>query len=79
MDINFNPNFIAFVPLITGIMQVIKVTRFPSQFLPLASVALGVVLCGAWYGFSIEAAFTGIIAGLSASGFYSTVKAGFKK
>jgi len=64
-----------FIPIIVGLVEVIKrVTGVDSKFAPLLSIILGILLswAGTFYGTATEFLFTGIIAGLSASGLYDT-------
>lgn len=63
------------VASIIGIVQVIKSAfNFPSRFVPILALTLGVVATTVYQGFGQEVVFAGIVAGLSASGLYSSVK-----
>jgi hypothetical protein len=66
--------YIGAIPLVTGLVQVAKATKLPSEFAPIASMVFGwgvVVLLGSTL---ISAILPGIILGLASSGLYSTVK-----
>jgi len=65
------------VAIITGLTEVIKRIGLPSQFAPIVSIALGLALAFLnRQNFSIDIVImTGIVAGLTASGLYSGVKA----
>ena len=70
----FSPLIIAIVPVIVGLVQVIKAAGVPSKYAPLVSIILGIGFVAlttvAWQAFVAQ----GIIAGLAASGLYSGVK-----
>jgi hypothetical protein len=64
------------VPVITGIVQVIK-TTFPSldqRFIPILSLLTGILAGTVVLGFSLTGGFAGLIFGLTASGFYDLGK-----
>ena len=64
------------VPIIIGVVQAIKNVGLSSKWAPLLSVALGLVFFFFWGDLGTgENLFTGLIAGLSAAGLYSGVKA----
>lgn len=68
--------FLVLVPVVLGVTQVFKTVGLPSRFAPLVSLVLGVLgasLLGS--GFSGSDIIQGIVAGLSASGLWSGVKA----
>jgi hypothetical protein len=71
----FSPLIMAIVPVILGLVQVVKQVGLPSRFAPLASIAIGIGLVAltgvAWQAFVVQ----GIIAGLAASGLWSGSKA----
>ncbi|TXL65641.1 hypothetical protein FHP05_05830 [Cerasibacillus terrae] len=72
----FNLYDVAFVPLITGLVQVFKVAGLPKKFLPLVSLLLGIG-GGVFYispGDLKGGIIIGIVLGLSASGLYSGTK-----
>ena len=74
----FSPLIVAIVPVILGLVQVAKQVGLPSKFAPLVSIALGVGLV-ALTGASWQADIVqGIIAGLAASGLWSSSKATFE-
>jgi hypothetical protein len=67
---------VAIVPLIIGLVQVLKQTGLPDRFAPVASLGLGLAFAGVQIatGAALEpfaALLTGIAYGLSASGLYS--------
>ncbi len=69
--------FLVLVPLVLGVTEVIKGVGLPSRFAPLCALILGVLgsvfLIG---GEAINALILqGLIAGLSASGLWSSAKA----
>lgn len=68
--------FAILVPVVIGIIEVVKLAGLPSRFAPLLSLVLGVL--GATYLVGGDLAVTvlqGLIVGLSASGLYSGTKA----
>ena len=72
---------VVLVPLIVGLVQLLKITGLKKRFLPLASLVFG-VLGGVFYIFpqDIKAGIlVGIMMGLSASGLYSGGKAMVEK
>lgn len=67
---------IALVPVVTGMVQLLKMSGLPKKYLPISSVILG-VLSGYYYLAPDDlprAIFLGIIVGLSAVGLYSGTK-----
>ena len=77
MDISVQ--FLILVPVVLGVTEVFKRVGMTSRFAPLLSLLLGIgggFLLG---GFTTVAALQGIIAGLSACGLWSGVKASFFK
>lgn len=66
--------FLALVPVIIGVVEVIKRVGLPSKWAPLLALLLGVG--GAWLiiPFSGNMILEGIVAGLSAAGLYSGAK-----
>ncbi len=68
--------FIVLVPIVVGVVQVLKVSGFPSRWAPLASLGLGVVGATLLIGGAFRAdILQGLAVGLSASGLFSGVKA----
>lgn len=71
------PLALAAIPVIVGLVQVIKGIGLPSKYAPIASIALGVGVLAivglTWQAYLIQ----GIIVGLSAAGLYSGGKAVF--
>ena len=66
--------FAILVPVIVGLVQVVRKTGLKTRYLPLSAVLLGIVSISAIYGVSGLNAFSGIVVGLSAAGLYSGVK-----
>jgi hypothetical protein len=67
---------VALVPVIIGISEAAKRVGFPTKYIPVLNLALGIV-AGFVYvapGNPQEAALVGIALGLSASGLYSGAK-----
>jgi len=67
------------VPLIVGLVEVVKRAGLPERFAPLVSMALGLALSLGYMATSGDAAWMdslviGIALGLSASGLYSSGK-----
>ncbi len=64
------------IPVIVGIVSAAKTAGLRSKYAPLLSIGIGV---GALYlfgdGTTVSRLFEGLIAGLSASGLYSSAKA----
>lgn len=68
------------IPVIVALVEVAKRTGLTSRFAPILSVGLGLVLLGVWGGETVSLnLLEGLIAGLSASGAYSGVKATMTK
>ena len=68
------------VPVIVALVSAAKMAGLKSRFAPLLSIGLGIVLFY-FLGDNVDAGtrlFTGLIAGLSASGLYSGTKATIK-
>lgn len=64
------------VPVITGLVQVIKgaFENFPPRLIPVLSLVVGIILGSVVLGFSITGVFAGLVFGLTASGFYDLGK-----
>lgn len=71
----FSPLIVAIVPLVLGLVAVVKGVGLPSKYAPVASIAFGIGLVAltsvAWQAVIVQ----GIIAGLAASGLFSGTKA----
>jgi L-cystine uptake protein TcyP (sodium:dicarboxylate symporter family) len=66
------------IPVIIGIVEVVKRAGVPTKYSPLVSLLLG-LLFGVFYGEAwIEGIILGLMAGLSATGLYSGSKNIFK-
>lgn len=63
-----------FIPLVVGLVQVVKTLGLPSRFAPLASVLLGVGIEALVGGTIAHMVIVGAIVGLSAAGLYSGTK-----
>jgi hypothetical protein len=65
------------IPVVVGLVAVVKSVGLPSRFAPVASIAVGIGLLSltglAWQAFVVQ----GIIVGLAASGLWSGGKALF--
>ncbi len=67
---------IALVPVVTGMVQLLKMSGLPKKYTPISSLMLG-ILSGYYYlapDDPPKAIFMGIIVGLSAVGLYSGTK-----
>ena len=70
-----NQDYIVAVPIIIGIIEVLKRAGLPDKYAPITALVLGVAWSFAIGGTSVTSVFDGIVAGLSASGLYSGYKA----
>lgn len=61
------------VPLIAGVIQVLKVSGLPKRYLPLTALTVGVAV-GLSTATTLEAAIAGAVFGLSAVGLYEGYK-----
>lgn len=65
------------IPVITGVVQALKVAFLPGKFAGLLSIVLGVLFsCGINHAVTFETVVMGVVFGLSASGLYEGVKIG---
>lgn len=67
---------IALVPVVTGMVQLLKMSGLPKKYTPITSLILG-ILSGYYYlapDDPPKAIFMGIVVGLSAVGLYSGAK-----
>ena len=67
---------IALVPVVTGMVQLLKMSGLPKKYTPMSSLLLG-ILSGYYYlapDDPPKAIFLGIVVGLSAVGLYSGAK-----
>lgn len=63
------------IPILIGLLEAIKRTGFNSKFIPILSIALGILIGIVYSGFDIkEGVLSGLFIGLSAVGLYSGVK-----
>ena len=68
-------SYMVLIPLVIGVVQVIKIAGLSKRYVPLASVILGAVGAIFLGGFDSTSLVQGVIAGLSASGLWSGGKA----
>lgn len=67
----------AVIPVITGVVQVLKTAFLPGKFAGLVSIIIGVLFSvGVNHVVNVETVLMGIVFGLSASGIYDGVKQG---
>jgi len=65
------------IPVITGVVQALKMAFLPSKLAGLLSIILGVLFSfGTNHAVTFETTITGVVLGLSASGLYEGVKTG---
>lgn len=79
MDILLTPTMLAAIPVLVGVVQVIKTAGLPDRWAPAISLVLGLgvgLLAG---GTPLVVVLGGLVIGLSASGMYSGAKATFSK
>lgn len=68
-----NTSDIVITSLITGVIEVIKPFIKDTRLYPILSILLGIALSLGINGLEVKNLFTGLVYGLSASGFYSTI------
>jgi hypothetical protein len=79
MDIVLTPLMLAAIPVVLGVVSVIKTAGLPDRWAPSVSLILGLGTAFLVGGASIATiVLGGLIIGLSASGLYSGPKATFK-
>ena len=67
----------AIIPVITGVVQALKMAFLPSKFAGILSIMLGGLFsCGVNHAVTFETVVMGVIFGLSASGLYEGAKLG---
>ena len=71
--------FMVLIPVVVGVVQVIKMTGLSSRYLPVISLILGMVGAVLIGAFDSTSLVQGVIVGLSASGLWSGVKATVKE
>lgn len=69
--------FLITVPVIIGVTKAINMTGVSTRWSPLIAIALGIGAAFTLVGVDASSALGGIIAGLTASGLWSGVKATF--
>lgn len=67
-------SYIMLIPLVVGVVQVIKIAGLPKRYLPISSVVLGMVGAIFLGAFDSTSLIQGVIAGLSACGLWSATK-----
>lgn len=69
--------YVAGIPIITGVIEAIKRAGMPAQFSPLVAIILGIGYgFGVLQTFSFDAFLYGLMAGLAAIGVYEGAKTG---
>ena len=72
---DFSPLIVAIIPVVVGLVAVVKGLGLPTRFSPLGAILFGIGLV-ALTGATVPAMIVqGIIVGLAASGLYSGTKA----
>jgi len=71
---DFSPLIVAIIPVVIGLVQVVKQVGLPTKFAPLASIVLGFGLVALTSVTWPVAIVQGIIVGLAASGLWSGSK-----
>lgn len=70
----------AVIPVITGVVQALKMAFLPSKFAGVLSIVLGVLFaCGINHGVTVESVVMGVVFGLSSAGTYDITKMGINK
>lgn len=67
-----------FVAILVGVVQAAKMAGMDSRYAPILAIVLGILTFGIATGVTPESLFNGVIAGLTAAGLYSGVKAQVK-
>ena len=67
-------SFVYLVGIVMGVTEVFKRTGLSTRYVPLVSLVLGMVGGYFFFGHSVEAITSGIVAGLTSSGVWSGVK-----
>lgn len=66
-------------PIVVGLLEIVKMAGLNTRFAPVVGLLFGVGLSFAVYGgYSAPALFEGLLAALTAMGFYSGVKSTIK-
>lgn len=69
---------LALIPVIVGLVEVVKGVGVDSKYAMVISLALGVAIVGLLETFSATSVLAGVVVGLSASGLYGGTKAVLK-
>jgi len=69
------PLTLALIPVVTGLVEIVKGVGVPSQFAPIAAIIMGIGLSALVVTGLPAIIIGGIVVGLSSSGLYSGVKA----
>jgi hypothetical protein len=75
METLIDPIIFALVPLVTGLVEILKATGLNSKYAPISSLGLGILLTTVLTNDVSAIILGGIVVGLMASGFYSGAKA----
>lgn len=68
-------SFLALIPVVIGLTQVVKKVGLSNRYAPLASLVFGLLGAFLLGGEATEVILAGVIVGLSASGLYAGTKA----
>lgn len=72
MDITqVNPVLLGSIPVIVGVVQVIKNLGLPIRLVPLSAIILGIIVSAFLGGTLFSIVMSGLIVGLSSAGLYS--------
>lgn len=63
------------IPVIVGVVEVVKSVGLSAKYASLVSLALGIVTVGVMDSFTATSIIAGLVVGLSASGLYSGTRA----
>lgn len=73
-------DFVVVVPVITAVIQALKVAFLPNRFAPVVAIVLGIAYSAfANTVFNFDTVLFGLLVGLSASGLYDAGKLGIKE
>lgn len=68
-------SYLVLIPLVVGVVQVIKIAGLSDRYLPITALVLGVIGAVFLGGYDATSVIQGIIAGLSSMGLWSGTKA----
>jgi hypothetical protein len=69
-----NASFLALIPVVVGLVHVVRKVGLSTKYAPVVSLAFGVVCAYLVGGSATTVIISGIVVGLSASGLYSGTK-----